>query len=244
MGYLLIDYIAIVDKTIYNSTLTELTGLGAFIVITIIVCMTIFFDKNFERIVVLKRNPYKMVYLVLKYAWKNKHLGKRSAFTHWENKIPSRIDLGKQKYGGPFTEEEVEDTKTFWRIVAVLLSTFGIFIPYYTIIFDVLSYINNLDGATTTLNGYGSFALWTGFGKIIIIIVPFLELIIIPLFPKIEFFFFNPLKWMGGSFVLLFITLSSMIVMDVINKTISFLYYIIPLSMIGIIDMISFASTF
>ena len=58
----------------------------------------------------------------------------RSAFTHWENETPSRIDLGKQKYSGPFTEEEVEDTKTFWRIVTVLLSIFGIFIPFYTVI--------------------------------------------------------------------------------------------------------------
>ena len=185
-----------------------------------------------------------MVYQVLKYAWKTKHVGKRSAFTHWENKTPSRIDLGKEKFGGPFTEEEVEDTKAFWRIVAVLLSPFGIFIPYYTVVFDVLSYINKLDGAITTLNGYGSFVLWTSFGKTIIIIVPLLEFLIIPFFPKIEYFFFNSLKWMGCSVVLLFIMLSYMIVMDIIKKTISFLYYIIPLSMIGIIDMISFISNF
>ena len=60
----------------------------------------------------------------------------RSAFTYWDNKTPSPIDLGKQKYGGSFTEEEVEDTKTFWRIVTVLLSTFDIFIlsPWYKMI--------------------------------------------------------------------------------------------------------------
>ena len=107
-----------------------------------------------------------MVYQVLKYAQKTKHLVNRSAFTHRENKTPSRIDLSKQKYGGPFTEEEVEDTKTFWRIVTVLLSTFGIFIPFYTIIIDVLSYNNKLDEAITTLNGYGSFTLWTGSVKV------------------------------------------------------------------------------
>ena len=53
----------------------------------------------------------------------------RSAFTYWENKIPSQVDLGKSKYGGPFSEEDVENVKTFWRIVVVLLSTFGLFIP-------------------------------------------------------------------------------------------------------------------
>ena len=70
MGYLLIDYIAIMDKRIYNSTLTQLTGLGTFIAITIVVCMSILFHKKFERNLVLKRNPYKMVYQVPKYAGK------------------------------------------------------------------------------------------------------------------------------------------------------------------------------
>ena len=39
--------------------------------------------------------------------------------------IPRRIDLGKNKYGGPFTNEEVEDTKTFLRILPLLLCLFG-----------------------------------------------------------------------------------------------------------------------
>ena len=29
--------------------------------------------------------------------------------TYWEEEAPSRLDLGKEKYGGPFTE--VEDVK-------------------------------------------------------------------------------------------------------------------------------------
>ena len=70
MGYLLIDYIVIMDKTIYKSTLTQLTGLGAFIAITIVVCMSILFIKSLKGILFLKRNPYKMVYQVLKYAGK------------------------------------------------------------------------------------------------------------------------------------------------------------------------------
>ena len=49
----------------------------------------------------------------------------RSAFTYWEEDIPRRIDLGKNKYGGSFTNEEVEDTKTFLRILPLLLCLFG-----------------------------------------------------------------------------------------------------------------------
>ena len=70
-------------------------------------------------------NPFKNIYRVLKYAWNHKVPERRSAFTYWEEDIPPRIDLGKDKYGGPFTTEEVEDTKTFLRILPLLLCLFG-----------------------------------------------------------------------------------------------------------------------
>ena len=70
-------------------------------------------------------NPFKNIYKVLKYSWKHKVPEHRSAFTYWEEDIPRRIDLGKNKYGGPFTNEEVEDIKTFLRILPLLLCLFG-----------------------------------------------------------------------------------------------------------------------
>ena len=70
-------------------------------------------------------NPFKNIYKVLKYSWKHKVPEHRSAFTYWEEDIPRRIDLEKNKYGGPFTNEEVEDTKTFLRILPLLLCLFG-----------------------------------------------------------------------------------------------------------------------
>ena len=71
------------------------------------------------------QHPLKLIYTVLKYSWKHKVPERRSAFTYWEEDIPGRIDLGKSKYGGPFTTEEVEDTKTFLRILLLLLSLVG-----------------------------------------------------------------------------------------------------------------------
>ena len=65
-------------------------------------------------------HPLKTVYRVLKFAKQHKYPVNRSAFTYWEEEIPSRIDLGKSKYGGPFTTEEVEDVKTFFRILLIL----------------------------------------------------------------------------------------------------------------------------
>ena len=38
-----------------------------------------------------------------------------------EEDYPSRIDLGKSQYGGPFTVEEVEDVKTVFRLIPVVM---------------------------------------------------------------------------------------------------------------------------
>ena len=84
-----------------------------------------------------KHNPYSLVYRSIKFALKHKHPLQRSAFTYWEDKIPSRIDLGKSKYGGPFTSEEVENVKIFLQLIKVLVSLFGIFIISFSIDLDM-----------------------------------------------------------------------------------------------------------
>ena len=45
--------------------------------------------------------------------------------TYWEEDIPPRIDLGKLKYGGPFTTEEVEDTNDILLHHLLLFSLLG-----------------------------------------------------------------------------------------------------------------------
>ena len=74
------------------------------------------------------QNPFKLIYRVLKYALKHKYARQRSAFTYCEDDIPSRLDFGKNKYGGPFTTEQVEDVKTFFGalgLVLIVSSSFG-----------------------------------------------------------------------------------------------------------------------
>ena len=67
-------------------------------------------------------NPYKLVSRVTKFASQHKIPICRSAFTYCEDELPSGLDLGKNKYGGPFTTEEVEDVKAFYGILKVLFS--------------------------------------------------------------------------------------------------------------------------
>ena len=76
-----------------------------------------------NRIVTLPigENPLKLIWKVLRFAAEHKHPVYRSAHTYWEDEIPSRINLGKDKYGGPFTNEQVEDVKTFFRIISLTI---------------------------------------------------------------------------------------------------------------------------
>ena len=71
-------------------------------------------------------NPYKLVYRVTKFAYQHKTPVRRSAFTYCEDEIPRGLDLGKEKYGGSFTTEQVEDVKVFYGILKLLFS-FGAF---------------------------------------------------------------------------------------------------------------------
>ena len=70
----------------------------------------------------------KTIYQVLKFAAKHKAPLNRSALTYWEEDIPLRIDLGKSKYGGPFTTEQVEDVKTILRLLVVSSPLFIVFL--------------------------------------------------------------------------------------------------------------------
>ena len=63
-----------------------------------------------------------MVCGVFKFAKSHKHPLRRSVFTHSDDYIPSRLDFAKERFGGPFTTEQVENVKTFIRILLVLFA--------------------------------------------------------------------------------------------------------------------------
>ena len=56
-------------------------------------------------------NPMKLIVQVLNYAPKHKDPEQRSALTYWEEDYPTSLDIGKDKYGGPFKFEQVENVK-------------------------------------------------------------------------------------------------------------------------------------
>ena len=86
-------------------------------------------------------NPVKHIAKVLRYARHHTAPVLRSAFTYGEGP-PSRLDLAKDRYGGPYTTEEVEDVKSFGRILLLLSSQFGILLVGGVSLFEIrLTYV-------------------------------------------------------------------------------------------------------
>ena len=90
-------------------------------------------------------NPFRLVFNVIRYAIKTKQPRFRSAFTFHEDELPSRLDLGKEKYGGPFTTEQVEDVKAFLGILRVLITLAPIMMVDFSIEGILGRFANHLD---------------------------------------------------------------------------------------------------
>ena len=97
------------------------------VLIVIVFCCVFLNRQTFMRL--QTANPVILIFRVLNYARKTKYPKNRSALTYWLDDYPPRIDFGKTKYGGPFTEVEVENVKTFFYLLPVLLVTLMVFIP-------------------------------------------------------------------------------------------------------------------
>ena len=111
-------------------------------VVLIILVITIQWKKHWFYTNAGQENPYKIIFKIMSFAWKHKHPLQRSAFTYNDNYIPSRFDFAKERYGGPFTTEQVENVKTFLRILVVLLSIGPVFmleVPASFFMFPLIS---------------------------------------------------------------------------------------------------------
>ena len=75
----------------------------------------------------LNMEVYKQLFEIVNFARKHKHPVRNYILSSCEDKPPARLDNAKQKYGGPFTNEQVEDTKAFARLLLIL---FAIVLPF------------------------------------------------------------------------------------------------------------------
>ena len=87
-------------------------------------------------------NPWKSVIKVVHYAATVKRPRERGAFSYGGRNKPSRFDLAKQTEGGAFASEEVEDVKSFLRLLLVMVAIGGAFMVY-TGVRERMECINN-----------------------------------------------------------------------------------------------------
>uniref|UniRef100_A0A1X7UQB2 Major facilitator superfamily (MFS) profile domain-containing protein n=1 Tax=Amphimedon queenslandica TaxID=400682 RepID=A0A1X7UQB2_AMPQE len=104
----------------YNKYFIMITFIASGVSVSLVLVSHSFFKHKLENISQIK-NPIKLIVRVLCYARKHKYPQNRSALTYWEEEAPSRLDLGKNKYGGLFTEEEVEDVKTVFCMLPLFI---------------------------------------------------------------------------------------------------------------------------
>ena len=165
-------------------------------------------DGHFKR-----NNPFKTIFQVLNYARKTKYPEHRSALTYFDEEEPSRLDYGKHKFGGPFTEEEVEDVKTVLRLMPLFMGPFGAFVA------------NNLAVSrdhfqahliSTTVQNFDCVASLREiiFYSIAVILIPVYRFIVFPLLHK---HIPSLLKRIGTGLVLCLIGLSINLTLDTVG---------------------------
>ena len=122
-------------------------------------------------------DPLKLNWKVIKYAWNHKNPVNRSAFTYNDDP-PSRLDFGKNRYGGPFTTDEVEDIKSFWNVLAVTLSS-----TLFSNFDFGEKYLYQLDERNVSLSISESVLFYSSSQYLILLIIPALQFLIVPFFP-------------------------------------------------------------
>ena len=184
--------------------------------IVLLLCMSISFSSIVMCFVCKKKsrwfifekctqNPYMLIYKVVYFAINHKRPIRRSAFTFCENERPSRLDFGKQRYGGPFTTEQVEDVKVMLNMFKIILTSGPVFILESA---ACLSFLNHVIYTMTYYEvSNPAYAMFIEYG----FIVPLCKVSCIPIWicilkPLMSRYYPNMFKRMG--IALIFFTTS------------------------------------
>ena len=185
-----------VSQSCLCSSLSKQVGLLILPSVLTVAVVTDFLLNHWLVLEAVSYNPIALIWKTLLYAMKNKYPRLQSAYVYWDDRLYSRIDLAKKKYGGPFTAEQVEDVKTFFRITSIILtiSLFaGIFVAS-SVAYDKLMYRlhdsvnkNNIVSGMNCGNMRGCFqrfAVYYSGNILLVIVIPILELVFYPLFRR------------------------------------------------------------
>ena len=206
------------EKTLMHPNLVMLATLSSFGLLSAAVALNMILADRFPNNITTRRNPYSEVFCVLAYAVKHKVPQRRSAFTYSEHHKANRIDFAERKYGGPYSHETVDDVKTFLRILFVLFMLFGFFVAYPAVRDFMPTVLNQFRYGATDLNGFGSYLMWQVLDVLpAFILIPLLELFLLPIFPNLEYFFIKSLGGMLVNHILLVLSVLSLFVISTVG---------------------------
>ena len=194
-----------------------------YIIVVIVLTVTLCLVRRKRRLFLIEPgglNPYKLVHRVTKFARQHKTPVQCSAFTYCEDELPSGLDLGKEKYGGCFTQMAQKDVKAFYGILKVLFSFGMVFVtdfaadsilPFFYL--HVTRFTHNNSELNYDENFANLFFLNTG------LLSPMLIVICIPLYlcllrPFISQYIPGMLKRMGLGMFLVLLSLMTSFFMD------------------------------
>ena len=166
------------------------------------------FNQYLDITPVNTTNPVKLIVKVLDYARKHKCPENRSALTYWEENAPSRLDLGKEKYGGPFMEEEVEDVKTIIRLIPLLVVS----------VVPSALYGEYSEGMSSNLYGCHD----SSEGQIVLAVTYIIIIVLLQFFvyPCLHNYIPSMLKWIGlGLALILVINIASTVLAVIGNQS-------------------------
>jgi peptide/histidine transporter 3/4 len=104
-----------------------------------------------------QHNPYRTVIKVISFTLKRKYPIQFSSFTSSSEEQHSRLDHAKKRYGGPFTTEQVEDVKAFFKIIMILISlgpVFVLVVPAGLFFTKFVQHVTSPDIINGTCNNY------------------------------------------------------------------------------------------
>ena len=86
-------------------------------------CMDFIFSPKYLNKDPKTHYPIRRIWRISNFVRENNQLvGRRKAITFTYDAPPDRWDFAKRLYGGPFEGEDVEDVRTFWRVLGFIFS--------------------------------------------------------------------------------------------------------------------------
>ena len=177
----------IITGLIYKSsiyfTFTVIFGFGVLIII-IAVLSFLCFKRHLVIEQAQDNNPVKLIWKVMRYTWTHRQPVRRSAFTYGESP-PSRLDIGKERYGGPFSTVQVEDVKSFLYLLSIVSWTlaYGFLDTKNNISKQYLTVVHENDVHSLMENMLLIYPLTISY-LVVVFAVPIHQFVIVPFFPR------------------------------------------------------------